>query len=298
MDKPTTEITAYAQAALNSVLDRSSAIHIAATTKPYSALNGGHLHLNSELFIQIRGRCRFDFHDSRCELDPGQALLIPPGTAHYETPLSADGSLVGGDDAADWHNLVCILGHERLQIHQGALSKSYRPKMRLVTHFHADMAQRCMQWAQDFIAIQRQGLSNIAGHIWRCLINGLLHLAEQGGDSVRTTQRQRVGMCKALIERKLGNHSLSVQELAQELDCTADYLSRQFHQETGEKLNAYINRQRLSMAADLLIQHPNLGIATIARSVGFNDPSYFARQFVRNYQEKPSIYRQRNVSND
>ena len=44
----------------------------------------GFYHLFSELFLQVRGRCRFRFLKQEIEIGPGDLLLVPAGMVHEE----------------------------------------------------------------------------------------------------------------------------------------------------------------------------------------------------------------------
>ncbi len=84
--------------------------------------------------------------------------------------------------------------------------------------------------------------------------------------------------------------NLSVKDTARALTVNPDYLSAKFHQEVGIPFTAYVNRERVRMAAALL-QKTDLQIQQIASAVGYNNTSYFARQFLRYQGVSPSAYR-------
>jgi two-component system response regulator YesN len=52
----------------------------------------------------------------------------------------------------------------------------------------------------------------------------------------------------------------------------------------------FLNRERVTQAAALL-RRTNMQIQHIASAVGYNNTSYFTRQFVRVYSDTPSQYR-------
>jgi AraC-like DNA-binding protein len=56
---------------------------------------------------------------------------------------------------------------------------------------------------------------------------------------------------------------------------------------TGRSATAYLRFVRMSEAQKLL-KDPNLNISDIAYQVGFNDPGYFTRSFVKVYGFAPS----------
>ena len=92
-----------------------------------------------------------------------------------------------------------------------------------------------------------------------------------------------------LIEQNTANPSLSVKWLAAQLYLNENYLSRQFHRETGNFLIKYIQEQKLQKAKYFLEQgYSNL--QTVAQMSGFSDPLYFSKCFKKRYGIAPSKY--------
>ena len=85
--------------------------------------------------------------------------------------------------------------------------------------------------------------------------------------------------------------NLTVKDTAKALTINANYLSSLFHKDMGMTFIDFVNRERTSQAAALL-RHTNLQIQQIASAVGYNNTSYFAKQFLRFQGVSPSHYRQ------
>ena len=84
--------------------------------------------------------------------------------------------------------------------------------------------------------------------------------------------------------------NLTVKDTAKALTVNANYLSSLFHREMGMPFIDFVNKERTDQAAALLA-HTNLQVQQIASSVGYNNTSYFAKQFVRFQGTSPSHYR-------
>ncbi len=84
--------------------------------------------------------------------------------------------------------------------------------------------------------------------------------------------------------------NLTVKEAAKALLVNADYLSAQFHRDVGVPFIAYVNQQRVKQAAALL-RRTEMQIQQIASAVGYNNTSYFAKQFVKYQGMTPREYR-------
>ncbi len=85
--------------------------------------------------------------------------------------------------------------------------------------------------------------------------------------------------------------NLTVKDTAAVLTVNADYLSTTFHRDMGVTFIDFVNRERTRQAAALL-KHTSLQVQQIAGVVGYNNTSYFAKQFQRFYGVSPSEYRQ------
>ena len=72
---------------------------------------------------------------------------------------------------------------------------------------------------------------------------------------------------------------LNVRWLANQLNVSEGYLSRQFKKEKKWNIRHSINYQKLSKAADLLIG-TDMSVTEIAAYLDYSSPSYFARKFL------------------
>lgn len=61
--------------------------------------------------------------------------------------------------------------------------------------------------------------------------------------------------------------------------------------EVGTTVGEVVRGHRLALAGELLMRHPGLPVAEVARRAGFADPSYFARSFRRRFGCAPSRFR-------
>ena len=84
--------------------------------------------------------------------------------------------------------------------------------------------------------------------------------------------------------------NITVKDTAKALTVNADYLSAQFHQHMGISFIDFVNRERIHQAAALL-SNTNLQIQQIAQIIGYNNASYFAKQFARFMGSSPRQYR-------
>ncbi|MHC5268595.1 response regulator transcription factor [Enterococcus sp. LJL98] len=84
---------------------------------------------------------------------------------------------------------------------------------------------------------------------------------------------------------------LTLEELADRVFLSSNYLSILFKKEMGIGLNKYLNHFRLERACALL-KNSNMKVIDIAKYIGFDNPSYFNRLFKNTFEMTPSAYRE------
>lgn len=83
---------------------------------------------------------------------------------------------------------------------------------------------------------------------------------------------------------------ITLNEIADRLGLTQEYLGAQFHKELGENFSTYIRNYRLAKAKELLIG-TQLKLYEISEKVGYTDGKYFARVFKECVGLSPAEYR-------
>ncbi len=81
-------------------------------------------------------------------------------------------------------------------------------------------------------------------------------------------------------------------DVAEKCGMSGFHFSHEFTETYGITFQEFVMRYRIFEACREL-QHPNIQVANVAYSVGFNDPSYFARVFRRYLDMPPSAYVER-----
>lgn len=83
----------------------------------------------------------------------------------------------------------------------------------------------------------------------------------------------------------------SEQDLAATAEMTPSAFSRSFRKHTGMGVVEYVNRHRINLACQLLMNEPEKQVTDICFAVGFNNLSNFNRQFLRRKGMSPSRFR-------
>lgn len=95
------------------------------------------------------------------------------------------------------------------------------------------------------------------------------------------------------IQRYVKEHlqdEITRDELSNYVHLNPSYLSRLFRIKTGQSLSEYILRERMTRAAELLA-NTRESVSAIARSLGYDNFSYFAKMFKKVFQTTPQEYR-------
>lgn len=85
-------------------------------------------------------------------------------------------------------------------------------------------------------------------------------------------------------------NEITIEKIAKHCGYSEFYLMKLFKQYTGESCVDYVNNYRLTVAGRQL-RDTDDDVATIAYAVGFNNVSYFNRQFKRQYGMTPREFR-------
>lgn len=96
---------------------------------------------------------------------------------------------------------------------------------------------------------------------------------------------QVVAFCERAYTKKI-----NVEYLSKRFFCSASYIARNFKKETGKSLPEFINDLRIKNAMQLL-QSTNSDIAQIGATVGYDDPSYFTKCFMKITGVTPKSWR-------
>lgn len=105
------------------------------------------------------------------------------------------------------------------------------------------------------------------------------------------------GFMTAGVNKALGyinanlTDDFSEDDLAETAGMTASAFSRSFRKHTGMGVVEYVNRHRINLACQMLMNEPEKTITDICYSVGFNNLSNFNRQFLRRKGMPPRRFR-------
>lgn len=109
-------------------------------------------------------------------------------------------------------------------------------------------------------------------------------------------QRGNIPKAADMVERSIAylnarlSDKISIPDVALEMGCSQTYFRRLFKMRTGRTPVTYLEEIRIRHAQSLL-EHMDMSIAEISRSVGYDDPFYFSRIFTKISGVNPTTYR-------
>ena len=246
--------------------------HAPREVKAGQSRRGMHYHYRPEIFLQLQGWTDFSIPKGDFRLGPDEMSIIPAGVPH--------GEVVRPGPDQPFRNLVAGFYNNTLSLHFAHEVRPGKPDIEVIEFFDAPNLDVFLTLANT--AAQTQ---HMQGPARNAVLQGLLlallgmfrNLVETGTGQLNS-DIGKVFQAKCLVREQFANPDLGVQHIAEQLGCSADYLSHLFHTETKERLTHYIQRIRIE-GAMLALETATLTVAEIAYASGFADPAYFARVF-------------------
>jgi two-component system, response regulator YesN len=124
----------------------------------------------------------------------------------------------------------------------------------------------------------------------------LLHWVDFSLDFLRKSRdeyergRSHFGRAAEFIAKNLDGE-ITCETIAARVSLNSDYLTRLFKKETGLSVSAYILREKMRLAAELL-DTSGLSISEISERLGYMNPASFSLSFRKRFGKSPHEYRQ------
>ena len=118
----------------------------------------------------------------------------------------------------------------------------------------------------------------------------LLRMAELRDQASSTQCRSLLKQAVAYIDSHFAEEALSLNQVAREVNISANYLSAVFSQEMGATFTEYVTGKRMDRAKELL-RTTDKRSGEVAAAVGYRDPHYFSFLFKKTQGCTPRDYR-------
>ncbi len=264
-----------------------------------AVMASAHIHAEVEFLFFLDGSFRVDVDDSQYNVNAGDLIICPSNSIHsvyhlnttygQYAVLSVSSALLlhifKGEDS-----IKCILPLLKKDIYKNVHFRSY------------DLSDDiCNVWKKILLEFEQDNpmmLSMLKAYavelivdIYRCFYSNTVI---RGTDIVVDKETRK--MIEKSIEYIKENYfrSLSPKECAYQLHVSYNTYARIFHLIVGKTFKEFLVSLRLEKAYNAIIA-TDLSITEIALSVGYNNSSYFAKEFKKNYGISPNDLRNWNM---
>jgi AraC-like DNA-binding protein len=223
----------------------------------------------------VAGAGRVESGTDTIYAEASDAIVIPPGTPHRYYANEAKPWTIWwvhatGTDASDFGEAICGAGGGPVSIRIDRMLEAAALARAALTAMERDETKASLY---DASAATWQLLSMLAARQLR-------------------GQHEKVDPIQAAADHIALHYSepLQVAELAKRASLSVSHFASLFRRDFGVGPREYLCRIRMAHAREDLLTTAD-SVATVARSVGYDDPFYFSRQFSRIHGVPPSVYR-------
>lgn len=245
-----------------------------------------HFHPEYELLYLEKGMLEVTIQNHSYTVKAGEALFIPPNVLHCATALSSNGTFY----AVVFSENILLTGQEHISSYLTNAPDNARHICKLDedTPWQREILLYLKKifFCEDSI---RESQIYVQSHlliIWEYLYRHFI--------SAHLEQNKPNTPIKKVLEFIHQNYQedISLEQLTQIAHMSKEHLCRIFNKSTGYTPIAYLKQYRILKSCHYL-KETDKKISEICFLVGFNNISYFNREFLRILQTTPSKYRSR-----
>lgn len=206
--------------------------------------------------------------------NPGDLLVIPPGSIIYHGPISKDESFTN-----DW---LYIEGTDFVQL----MKKYPLPEHVAFNIGNRNLLKNCVQKIKEEVQLQRTGYEDV---ITSCLTNTIIDIYRLYQKQYHSdTSISRIESSREIIFRNL-EKTWTLKEMADLSGYSVSRFSSLYVQRFGVSPKADLIQNRLQLAKQLLL-YSELSVHEIAKQCGFQDICHFSKYFKADIGVAPSEY--------
>lgn len=242
---------------------------------PVGVNNNYHHRFELVIVVQKGGAARIG--NQSCFLEPGEAVLIFPNQFHHYMDVEK------GD--LEWLFITFELG-------DAALIEVLRDSPRKLS---MQALGRVESIVRQFSASRLDEGDHALeiSFILSLVLKEMLVLPEieTGRINIHSTDDSRdvlLEKINKMVRRNL-HRSITIEEMAEEMECSVSHLRAVFRDKLGISLGRYIRDSRLSVAAQLLLSR-EYTVTEVAKQTGFESLVAFSRAFKNSYGTSPKAY--------
>lgn len=254
-----------------------------------------HWHHDMELFLLIEGNAHLSFTDAEYDLKPGEGFFANSGVLH--------GISCPSGDICHYHSMVfdpMILSgasgsaydllYLRPFMEHGSPVRIFRPH----DNTKGDVLADLFSSAFDACASGADGYEFVARNLLSQIFLILKEFSDYKKDRKNSQQELRMKQMLSWLDEHY-MEEISVSQLADAAGICVRECQRSFANILHTTPIRYLNRRRITIAAGFLVS-TDMSISEIGLCCGFDNPSYFTKQFKEIIGMTPKSYRKKYTS--
>lgn len=244
-----------------------------------------HRHETFFQILQIRtGEGDALFDRERMRLTPGTVIIVPPGVVH------------GFRFSQDLNGQVITMLATRVSARPGCLMRFMsRPWLfKVEPDAEGQYLMATLNRMEQELALHFAPRTPLLEACLDVFLTLAAERTDTGGDPAETSARDRITRLNALIGTHYKQHRPAA-FYAEELGLSVTHLNRVARAGTGKSLNGLLTDRLVTEARRNLV-FSLMSIQQIAYELGYSDPAYFTRAFLRATGETPGAFRRRKRS--
>lgn len=231
---------------------------------------------------------------------PGGAVIVTEeDMANFSPePFVYPDDLEGKLRAAFYHEDIRLLEQYLAEFQNVMWKKPFSPQQ--VKDSYVRLVHRMLHWIEDagkntYEKLEPLHYANKISRVYRReemnrILEEILHELKCGMEHKEDISNYAIKKAIAYIRMHYAEN-ISLEEIADRLDITPEYLSTLFNREVGINFSGFLRDFRLSHAKRLL-KGTDKKVYEIAQEVGYPDSKYFNRVFKENVGVSPREFRQ------
>lgn len=254
-----------------------------------------HWHEEAEIIRIVDGSGKVCVGGIWQQLDKGDILLIPPFVLHtINTQLHQHMQIdtvvfnlrlldTGSNDMCNLRYFAPMLASV------GNCPIIIRTNMPVNNSISASLDTICLT-IDDGASYQLAVKANLYWIFYHLYNNKIV--TEQTSNDTISADDKKIYTIKKILQHIHAHYTstIAIEDIAKQSGYSPFYIMKMFKQFTGDSIVDYINRLRLDVAGIELLT-TDTDISAIAVSVGYNNISYFNRQFLAQYNTTPKKFR-------
>jgi AraC-like DNA-binding protein len=242
------------------------------------------------LSFVVSGAKRIYINNTRYDVSPDKGLFIPPNMVIFEEAIEEDGKYEGLDIGL---SPQILNAYEEIYVIDNTMGKSFTSIPTVISRnkYQEDIIKLFAEFERN------QNLTKWFNTKLKCL--ELVHIIQSlntspiivSASKYHLTHSRLTSVMNQLVTKDFSNNDVLLSRIALLSGLSISSLKREFKKNFNDPVRHWLIQKRLERAR-LILKSSRLSIKEIGYDCGFNDTSYFIKQFKRRYGMTPLAWRE------